>query len=91
MITVSKFIMPALLCKFAALHDMDDIHGTLMLKVLCDVSRSHQPFSMIFGDFKVIRNHHEQDMEENMSNFLVSTSTTAGLALISSGPIYLVD
>ena len=27
MITVSEF-MPTLLCKCAALHDMDDIHGT---------------------------------------------------------------
>ena len=28
MITVSEFIMSALLCKFAALYDIHDIHGT---------------------------------------------------------------
>ena len=28
MFAVSESHMPALLCKFAAQHDMDDIHGT---------------------------------------------------------------
>ena len=74
MITVSEYIMPALLCKFAALYDMDSIHGTYSTE---SAVRFFKISPTILNDIirwpKSNENHHGQDLEENTSNFLVST------------------
>ena len=55
----------------------------LNLEVLQDFLRFHQLLQMMsFGDAKAIISHNNQQMlEENMSNYVVSTVPVDGLAL----------